>query len=391
MQPRKFITISLSHFVVDAYASIFSSLVAIVRMAPEQIGVLATISSVSSSFTQLFFGYLSDRGALHGLVVGGIVASAVFLAAMSLFVGEQTALFISVLILGGFGIAAFHPGAVVLASQTAGRLRGIGVSVFLMTGTLGFAIGPVLIEMYVRRWGVESLAYTAIPGLVVALAVWVILRGSIVAPPKPENRAKLTEARQFLAQYGGRILPIYILVVIRNMQQVTLVSFLQRMMVELGHSDQTAAQSHTYFIFGGAVGMFIVGVLMARYSRRVIQMISLLGGVACTMTFLLVEMPLPLAMAVLTAAGFLTLSTNSMHIVMGQEIAPAYASTVSSLMMGFGWGLGGIGPFIVGLLSPYMELPQALAVIAATPLLTVPFVFCLQSRPESSATDTQAT
>ena len=70
--------------------------------------------------------------------------------------------------------------------------------------------------------------------------------------------------------------------------------------------------------------------------------------------------------------GFFALSTNSMHIIMGQEIAPAHASTLSTVMMGFGWGVAAVGPLIVSVLVPYMGLDAAPAVALAIPLLALP-------------------
>ena len=77
MARTRLYSLLLCHFFIDAYASIFPPLAAIVRMSPTLLGYYATIQSLASSFTQLFFGYLADRGSLHRYVLLGLAATAI--------------------------------------------------------------------------------------------------------------------------------------------------------------------------------------------------------------------------------------------------------------------------------------------------------------------------
>ena len=46
--------------------------------------------------------------------------------------------------------------------------------------------------------------------------------------------------------------------------------------------------------------------------------------------------------------GFLLQSTLPVNVTFGQQIAPVSAATVSSLMMGFAWGVGSLLAPVVG-------------------------------------------
>ena len=54
---------------------------------------------------------------------------------------------------------------------------------------------------------------------------------------------------------------------------------------------------------------------------------------------------------VLAIGGFFLQSTLPVNVVFGQALAPVSAATVSSLMMGFAWGMGGLSVPIVGAIA----------------------------------------
>jgi hypothetical protein len=72
---------------------------------------------------------------------------------------------------------------------------------------------------------------------------------------------------------------------------------------------------------------------------------------------------------VLSLGGFLLQSTLPVNVTFGQMIAPISAATVSSLMMGFGWGTGGLSVPFIGMLADRIGIERALTVLSCTPLL----------------------
>ena len=70
------------------------------------------------------------------------------------------------------------------------------------------------------------------------------------------------------------------------------------------------------------------------------------------------------------AAGLLLLFTIPVNLVMGQQLVPSQAGTVSALMMGFAWGSAGL-IFIplVGWAADRVGLGTAMACVSAFPVL----------------------
>jgi FSR family fosmidomycin resistance protein-like MFS transporter len=72
--------------------------------------------------------------------------------------------------------------------------------------------------------------------------------------------------------------------------------------------------------------------------------------------------------AVLSLGGFLLQSTLPVNVTFGQMIAPVSAATVSSLMMGFAWGMGGLMVPFVGMLADRIGIERTLVAMSFLPL-----------------------
>jgi FSR family fosmidomycin resistance protein-like MFS transporter len=72
--------------------------------------------------------------------------------------------------------------------------------------------------------------------------------------------------------------------------------------------------------------------------------------------------------ALVSIGGFLLQSTLPVNVTFGQMIAPISAATVSSLMMGFAWGVGGLVVPFVGLLADRIGIERTLVVMAFMPI-----------------------
>jgi FSR family fosmidomycin resistance protein-like MFS transporter len=69
-----------------------------------------------------------------------------------------------------------------------------------------------------------------------------------------------------------------------------------------------------------------------------------------------------------SVGGFFLQSTLPINVTYGQQIAPVSAATVSSLMMGFAWGVGSLLAPVVGVLGDRLGLGTALTITAVVPV-----------------------
>ena len=79
-------------------------------------------------------------------------------------------------------------------------------------------------------------------------------------------------------------------------------------------------------------------------------------------------------------------STLPVNVTFGQQLAPVSAATVSSLMMGFAWGVGSLLAPAVGNLGDRLGLNVALSITAVVPILAAavawPLPRSVSARPE---------
>ena len=138
------------------------------------------------------------------------------------------------------------------------------------------------------------------------------------------------------------------------------------------------------FLLGGAVGGLVGGWLADRAHERAVIASSLI--IAFPLLQLSLMIPGVWGSGFLMLGGFCLLSNSPVTIGLAQRYAPGSAATASSLMLGLGWGTGGVLVTLVGMLAdrigPVAALRiQGLCLIAAFVLaLTLPSV----SKPRST-------
>ena len=89
-------------------------------------------------------------------------------------------------------------------------------------------------------------------------------------------------------------------------------------------------------------------------------------------------------MVLLAVGGLFLQSTLPVNVTFGQSLAPVSAATVSSLMMGFAWGTGGLSVPFVGLIADRIGIEHTLAGLSLVPLLAAAFAAPLPARAKSA-------
>ena len=139
-------------------------------------------------------------------------------------------------------------------------------------------------------------------------------------------------------------------------------TFLPLYLNQRGYSVATGGAFLTAYLALGAIGGFFGGWLADRWGGRNVVRVSFVLAFPLYVAFLF--LPDRLGLPVLVLGSFLLQTSLPVNVVLGQELSPRHASTISSLLMGAAWGVGAllIGP--IGALADARGLHTALLALA---------------------------
>ena len=358
--PPRLALLALGHFTVDSYSSFFSPLLPLLvsrlNLSLTGVGALVALASIASSFSQLAFGYFSDRLHRPWFVALGPLVAAAFLSAVGL--APSFGALVSLLVLGGLGVAAFHPQGAVLASGLS-TSRSLAMSTFVTGGTLGYALGPLFAVAVVGWLGLERTWVAGVPGAAIAILL-------LSQFGRLDSQPRLVGPRPTIAELGPVARPLtllYFAVVCRAAVSYGFMTFLPIHLSHRGYSVGTGGAVLTAYLALGALGGFLGGWLSDRWGGRRVIRASFAGALPLYVAF--VFLPDRVGIPLLVLGSFILQGSLPVNVVLGQELSPRHSSTISSLLMGAAWGLGAllIGP--IGALADAHGLGNALLVLAS--------------------------
>jgi FSR family fosmidomycin resistance protein-like MFS transporter len=353
-----------THFVVDGFSNIYAPLLPLLiphlNLSLAMAGALQMVFQMAASVAQLGFGHLADRWRPRALVIGGPVVA----VAMLSLIGLASTPWVLALILvgGGLGTAAFHPPAAALVHRLGGVRQGFAMSFHITGGSLGFSLGPLVFAPFAERFGLQWTPLLIVPS--VALLALFVRR--VPAIDALSERGKPGGLR-LLRPYRKPLALLYAIVVVRTLTALSFATFMPVMLTRRGMTVTDAGTIIAAYLCASSVGGFLGGPLADRWGARNVIIWSLASSVP-----FLAAAPLqhgwPFVVLV-SIGGFLLQSTLPVNVTFGQMIAPISAATVSSLMMGFAWGTGGLSVPLVGVLADRIGIERTLVAMSFTPLL----------------------
>jgi FSR family fosmidomycin resistance protein-like MFS transporter len=337
--------LALAHALVDAYAAMVQPLwpdlqrgLALDDRAMQWAFVLW---SLATSVSQLAFGYWGDRGrGRHWLWVGTALG---VLGMSTLGLAGSFPALAALIVVGGLGVAAFHPEAAALAGSCAPADRSRAMSLFAVGGYIGQAAGPVYSGVVSTRFGLPALAWSAPWGLVLVVLLALGMRreaaGATAAgrhAPAPPS-VSLAELLRGKGRVVGLMLAIGVLRVLPGIGVPLALAYLLK-----ARGGTNAEIGLAQAVFLGGVGAGSLGcALWVRHAseRRVLSLLPLLG-----VPFLLVCPAAGYAAltACVAAVGLVLGAVMPILIGYGQHVLREGQRVASSLTMGVTWGLGGM-------------------------------------------------
>jgi MFS transporter, FSR family, fosmidomycin resistance protein len=366
--------IASTHIVVDAYNNIYAPLLPLLiphlNLSLGAAGVIAMCFQMANSVSQLAFGALADRWRPRVLVVAGPIAAVVFMSLIGLAFSPFTLGLI--LVIGGLGGAAFHPPAAALVYKLADHRKGLAMSTHLSGGSLGFAAAPVLFAPFIAYVGLQWSPLIMIPGL---LALAVTLRHvPEMARPQAHERSTWSSLRPAAVP----LTLLYFTIVLRTATTYGFMTFTPTLLTQQGFTIGQASTAVSLYLFASGIGGFLGGPAADRVGARTVIVWTLIASVP----FMAVAPHLsPIGFtAMLAIGGLLLQSTLPISVTFAQSFVTGGAATVSSLMMGFAWGMGSLTVPLVGLGADRFGIRETLAVVAFIPLLAAGLAWRLPDR-----------
>jgi FSR family fosmidomycin resistance protein-like MFS transporter len=333
-------------------------------------GILARCFQMANSVSQLAFGALADRWRPRVLVVAGPLAAVIIMSLIGL-AGSPLTLGV-ILVLGGLGGAAFHPPAAALVYKLADHRKGLAMSTHLSGGSLGFAAAPILFAPFIAYAGLRWSPLVMIPGLL-ALS-WTLRQVPEMSRLQAHERSTLTSLRPAAVP----LTLLYFTIVLRTATTYGFMVFTPTLLTRQGYSIAEASTAVSLYLFSSGVGGFFGGPLADRVGPKRVILWTLVASVP----FMAIAPHLsPLGFtAMLAMGGLLLQSTLPISVTFAQSFVKGGAATVSSLMMGFAWGMGSLTVPLMGLAADRYGIRETLAVVAFVPLVAAVLAWRLPER-----------
>jgi MFS family permease len=179
-------------------------------------------------------------------------------------------------------------------------------------------------------------------------------------------RSRVATVRPRLSELRPVLRPLtllYFAVVSRSAVSYGFMTFLPLQLTHHGYSVTQVGAIASLYLGCGALGGFLGGWLAERWGGGRVVLASFLGSAPLYLAFLF--LPDTIGLACLVAGSFILQASLPVNVVMGQELSPRHASTISSLLMGAAWGLGALLVSPVGALADRWGLHVALLSLAS--------------------------
>ena len=329
-------------------------------------GIILLFGNVASSVIQPAFGYVSDRRPLGWLLpVAPVVAC--FGMALTGFIHNYWLLVILVTFYG-VGVASFHPEGFKTASFFTGEKKATGMSLFMVGGNFGSALGPIFALFLVSSFGLRGTAGLVVPGIVMGMILMANLSW-LTGPVQTDFKRKIDRNHARLTR--KEIVPLFLIVAIvtlRSWAQLGLVSYIPFYYINYLKGDPLhAGKLVTTFLLAGAFGNLIGSPIADRWHYK--PFLSLTLVLVSPLLFLFYRAEGILSFIIIAVAGMVLLSNFGVTIVIAQAALPRRLGMASGLMAGFAIGTGGAAVTLLGTIADRWSVPTALNTILVLPLI----------------------
>jgi len=247
-----------------------------------------------------------------------------------------------------------------------GSKRGLGTAIFSTGGNLGFAIGPMVGSFLVLGFGLHATIGLVPPCVLLFLFIVFYPGGFLQIYLKDRSTSTpSTDASDTIPWVS--LIAVCLIVTLRSWVYISFITFLPMFYQNQGIELKSGSMILTVFLACGAVAGLYGGHLSDRIGRKsVIVFSSVLYPFFAAM---MISFQGPWVWIMAGASGAALLASFSVTIVLTQELLPRHLGLASGLILGLGFGTGGLGTAVSGFLADTVGLNQTFWILALVPFL----------------------
>jgi len=323
-------------------------------------------ANVASSIIQPLFGHAADKFSKPWLLSIGLILAGLGLGMTGLCNNYQLIMVLA--IISGIGIAAYHPEAARLVNFAAGNQKNTAMSIFGVGGTIGFAIGPILVTTALLKWGLNGTLVLIFP--VSIMAVFMATQFSKFKSLTAINKdQKKKSESQFEEENWWAFIRLTIVIIGRSIIFYGLNTFIPIYWItHLHQSKVVGSLALTFFAGSGIIGNLIGGKLADKLGQKKVILIGFLGLTIFLPIFIFINNA-QLALLLMIPIGFILYATYSPSIVMGQNFLPNRVGLSSGITLGVAISIGGAATPVLGKIADIYGIWFAIASVACLPIL----------------------
>jgi len=368
---RPLLTLMMGHFTVDMYAGVIPLLYPLLtdrfELSLSTVGLLSLAYSGTAAISQPLFGLVADRKGTR--LVGLALMWTGFMFA-TLGFATTFPMLIALAALAGLGSGAYHPmGALGAGAVIPDHQRNVAMSIYVMGGTLGVAVGPVVGALVFHFFGLSGTAALVIPGA--SISLWMIAQTRALAASRGPAKARVSPLPIPL----GPMAVIIGLMMLRSWTLFGIQSFIPTWYKELGYSAAVYSGLATTILLASALGTIGSGSIADKRGRKSLLLLSSIAAVPTILLF--AQFPGYPGFVSAALIGLLAASTGPLLLVMAQQLMVGRAGVASGLILGLGFVMGAIGVPVMGAIGDHWGLQNAFRSQALVALAAVALSFAL--------------
>jgi FSR family fosmidomycin resistance protein-like MFS transporter len=331
-------------------------------------------ANMTSTVVQPLFGHAADRFSKPWILCVGVLLAGTGLALTGLC--RNYGMILALAVVSGIGIAAYHPQAARLVNLAAGQHKATAMSIFGIGGTVGFAVGPLLVTSSLLKWDLPGTLILLVPVSLMGTIIWVHY-GALANLERLNKRPSASRPLNDRTEKWGAFTRLTLVVVGRSILFYGLNTFIPLYWIHvLNTSPAMGSTALSVMSASGIAGNLLGGRLADRLGLRQV----ILWGFG----LLIVLMPLFvwvqsqwMALFLLFPIGFCLFATYSPTIVLGQRYLPNRIGFSSGITLGVAVAIGGAATPFLGKLADIYSVWTAVVSITGLPVLIVAMTWFL--------------